>query len=157
MSLSSSSANSPRIADDASRQKKRRGHLSTFYGGTGIPWMNMKQKPRPSGRVFASSFIQFETCQFSVERYLRLRKNCRVSWPARPVHRRCRRVSMLCSLELPFVRFTSRPSRSPDSARSPQKPLEHQVAGKQFPTSRNALPYRAGKYNTIFCIGIFDF
>jgi hypothetical protein len=33
----------------------------------------MKQKPRPSGRVPASPFIQFEAYKFSVERYLRLR------------------------------------------------------------------------------------
>jgi hypothetical protein len=33
----------------------------------------MKQKPRPSGRVPASPFIQFETYQFSAGRYLRLR------------------------------------------------------------------------------------
>lgn len=93
----------PRIADDASLQKKRRGHLSTFYGGTGIPWMNMKQKPRPSGRVFASSFIQFETCQFSVERYLRLRKI--VVCLGLHVRFTGNAGASLRSLELPFVRF----------------------------------------------------
>jgi len=42
--------------------------------GPRSPWRNMKQEPRPNGRVPASSFLQVEIRGFPWERILRQRK-----------------------------------------------------------------------------------
>jgi hypothetical protein len=77
----------------------------------------MKQKPRPSGRVPASSFLQLKIRGFPKERYLRLRKiyfvvsagTCPQPSPPAPLPEgEGSGESHFLSFQFPFVMFPSR-------------------------------------------------